>query len=176
MLVIKSIKSFLEKVAYQGLKPGQKASPLGSRSPSKLIYTVVLVVVPIVAVATGFWFVRSHRTQPSLITSNVRTLAPNELIQPIQSATNQDVELTELRVDFQAKPPLVMGIIKNRSGHGLGSVDVTFNVVDREGSLIGRLRTEFKTIETGAVRNFTLKADYPERFLVMIGEVNTVAN
>jgi hypothetical protein len=147
--------SRIQNLAYAGLKPGMRPSdmqPLTAKQ--KAMRFGALCAVAIILAGGVYWIagIRGRNAEAGFSVENL-----TGVVSP------RDVELTGLAIDFDAKPVVISGYVKNASERSYSRVEITFTLTDANGSQIGA--------HTVTVPGVAAKATVPFRAAIEIPNV-----
>lgn len=139
-----------------------------------LIAVPVLFLVALVTIAATDLF-RLHKADPFGHPA-VETPAPVAAKQrlPDPKLTPTDVEVVDIRIAKDNRPPSVTGIVRNNTNRNVNSAEVTYFLADRDGSLLGVETTGVANLKPHASVAFreTLKSEKAQYVLVRDVHVN----
>jgi hypothetical protein len=187
-------RGFLKRVAYAGLGPqGAAKLPLrerlrrrleqfgdrlagvppreegftGGRTWKQNVRVAVLVALPVLVIG-GLLFWRSRATRPAdaqegpVVPSSLAIDLRREGLRP------SEVEVAEIVLMKDAQPPVARGTVRNHSGEKPASVEISFNVTNKDGMLLGAVTTAVRDIPPHGSQTFEVEIPQKDAAIVIV--------
>jgi hypothetical protein len=134
----------IRRIFDKFLSGGRVNDPLylSNRSWTKRIIMGAAVVAPIAAVSGVAVYLLLDRQPPKTrppVEPTLAEIASSTLKLPVDLKIdkNKDLEVIEVRIDNQSNPPVVTGVLRNRSSKMFTSAEISFDLTDDDGSQVG---------------------------------------
>jgi hypothetical protein len=139
---------------------------------ASLIAAPVLLLIALVTIgATGLF--RLHKVDPY---EQPSTEAPPAAVRqkplpdPISAST--DLEVVNIRIARDAHPPVVTGMVRNKTNRKVDSAEVSYYLADTKGSLVGTDRTDVANMEPHGSVTFRMALKIPNAQYVFVRDVH----
>jgi hypothetical protein len=113
---------------------------------SLIVATVLLLTILLTIVATnpfGFHRVVAEERPPADAPLAAAPQRPSS--GPLTAST--ELEVVDVRISRDARPPVVTGTVRNRTGQKIDSAEVSYYLADAAGSMVGTDTTEVVNLE-----------------------------
>jgi hypothetical protein len=132
---------------------------------------VLLLMVVLTAAATNLF--RFHDVDPyehPLAETTVPAVSKKRLPDPIVAPA--DLEVINIRIAKDAKPPAVTGVVRNNTNQKVDSAEVSYYLADTEGSLVGTDTTDVENVEPHGSVSFRMPLKIGKAAYVIVRDVH----
>ena len=89
---------------------------------------------------------------------------------PVSAST--DLEVVNIRIARDAHPPVVTGMVRNKTNRKVDSAEVSYYLADTKGSLVGTDRTDVANMEPHGSVTFRMALKIPNAQYVFVRDVH----
>ncbi|HZT32311.1 MAG TPA: FxLYD domain-containing protein [Bryobacteraceae bacterium] len=190
-------RGFFKRMAYAGLeRPSNSKLPLGERLRRRLdrladrlagtpppvddplyetnrawrqkIRLALYIALPFVAalvvllISSNFgWLRNKPSTAPVEPAKLVSSLPPGVL-------RSSELEISEMFLQKDAHPPLLHGKVLNHSTSAFEAAEISFNVTDKDGMLLGAVSATVRNVAPGGSQEFTVPVPLAGAAIVLV--------
>jgi hypothetical protein len=127
------------------------------------LYVAVPFLIGLSVVLLSTHVVR-HRNKPAavVIPSKLTRDLYDEVLKP------SELEIAEIVLEKKTDPPVVHGKARNNSDQKFESAEISFNITDKDGMLLGAVRTTVRNIPPHGSQAFTVAVPQKDAAIVLV--------
>jgi len=132
---------------------------------------VLLVMLLVTAAATDLFRVHDvdpyeHPATETQMPASIRKRLPDPIV------ASADLEVVNIRIAKDAKPPAVTGVVRNNTNQKVDSAEVSYYLADVEGSLLGTDTTDVSNVEPHGSVSFRMPLKIDKAAYVIVRDVH----
>lgn len=149
---------------------------LTNRTFGQKMRTAVVVAIPclilvgLLAVGVGSYIRVREKPAQDLTIAELREKVLPTLPRNIEITTNHDLEVTEARVE-QGEPTVVLGTVRNNTGHAIDNARVVFDLAADSGTRLGAVAATVAHVDANSTAPFRIAVPQDNAAYALVREV-----
>jgi hypothetical protein len=165
----------VERFLAGGIAPSDPLY-LTNRTFGQKLRTAVVVAIPcaivfgLLALGVGSYIRVREKPPQDMTTAELKEKILPTLARNIEISTNHDLEVTEARVE-QGEPTVVLGAVKNNTGHAIDNAQVVFDLTAASGARLGAVAATIAHVDAKSTAPFRIAVPQDNAAFALVREV-----
>lgn len=141
------------------------------RSRTAILVTIpCLVVIGLVALGVSHYLHVQEKPQYQPTPAEIAQATLPNLMKGVQVTTNHDLEVEDARIQ-PGQPTMLVGDVKNNTGHAIDNIRLVFNLTNEVGSKIGAVAVHVDRVDPKSTAPFSLAIEQDNAANALVREI-----